>query len=376
MPLPRSVPYMSFWSSCVRRRRKPFIIGVTGSVGKSTTVAMIAAVLTQQAARAVIGNVGFTHHNMNSDRGLPQAILGYDNWPQSDALARRRLYAMPLRALKLMTFGRYPDVLVLEYGAGETAHMERSTRLAPPQIAVVTTIGPAHLEYFKTLEGVAQHKGLLVRAVPPGGVVVLGDNHELVDQLAAMSAAPVVKVPGRGLELAAGIARAIARHLAIPEEAVEAAVASFEPPKGRLRTWRLERFTVIDDSYNANPLSMTLGLETLSELALSPQGRRCLAVLGEMGELGEAAPDFHREIGIVAHRHADVIVGVGELARHYNPDRWYATSQDCAEAMGQLVEAGDCVLVKGSHALRMVRIVDQLTKIGGAAREEPRATSE
>src|SRR3546814_7762411 len=90
--------------------------------------------------------------------------------------------------------------------------------------------------------------------------------------------------------------------------------------KGRLRTMWLERFTLIDDSFNANPLSMRLGLETLGELAPAAQAKRRLAVLGEMGELGERALQFHRDIGIVARRHADMIVAVGELARHYRSE--------------------------------------------------------
>src|SRR3546814_16947323 len=94
------------------------------------------------------------------------------------------------------------------------------------------------------------------------------------------------------------------------------------------------------------PLSMELGLETLDELARAEPARRRLAVLGEMAELGEEAPRYHREIGIVAHRHADLIVGVGELARPYEPDRWYPTRQACAAALGRLVEAADCILVK------------------------------
>src|SRR3546814_4154121 len=116
-----------------------------------------------------------------------------------------------------------------------------------------------------------------------------------------------------------------------------AAWSSFEPPKGRLRTMWLERLTLIDDSFNANPLSMRLGLETLGELAPAAQAKRPLAVLGEMGELGERALQFHRDLGIVERRHADMIVAVGERARHYEPDRWCPTRQACADAIGQPV---------------------------------------
>src|SRR3546814_11610009 len=93
---------------------------------------------------------------------------------------------------------------------------------------------------------------------------------------------------------------------------------------------------------------MELGVETLDELARAEPARRRLAVLGEMAELGEEAPRYHREIGIVAHRHADLIVGVGELARHYEPDRGYPTSQACAEALGRRVEAGGRLLGEGA----------------------------
>src|SRR3546814_6923408 len=93
-----------------------------------------------------------------------------------------------------------------------------------------------------------------------------------------------------------------------------------------------------------------------------------------MGELGERALQFHRDIGIVARRHADMIVAVGELARHYEPDRWYPTSKACADAIGQLVGDGDCILVKGSQKARMGRVAERLKSIGGADRGKLRPT--
>src|SRR3546814_1621253 len=96
------------------------------------------------------------------------------------------------------------------------------------------------------------------------------------------------------------------------------------------------------------------------------QAKRRLAVLGEMGELGERALQFHRDIWIVARRHADMIVAVGELARHYEPDRWYPTSKACADAIGPLVGYGDCILVKGSQKAGMGRVAGRLHSMGGA----------
>lgn len=367
-----AIEYLTFWASCVMRRHRPFVIGVTGSAGKSTTVAMIAAALSQPAARPIVGRVASTQNNMNCDVGLPLTLLRYNNWIKGTLLVRLMVYAATaLRALRLMAVGGYPDVLVLEYAAFRDGHIRRLAGLAPPDIAVVTTIGAAHLDRLKTVDAVAREKGLLVKAAPPDGLVILGDGHDHVATLQAMARAPVVRVEGRGLDLAIGIARAVARHLGAPEEAVEGAAMHFEPPKRRLQTWRLGPFTVIDDSFNANPLSMKLALETLGEtVPAAPAGRR-LAVLGEMAELGDEAWRFHGEVEAVAHRHADVVIGVGDLARHYRPARWYPTSGACAEAMASLVNTGDCILVKGSHSAHMPRIVNQLKRIAAAADEQP-----
>ena len=227
---------------------------------------------------------------------------------------------------------------------------------------MVTTIGPAHLVRLKTIDGVLREKGAVVQAVPPSGLVVLGQDHDHVGRLEALAQAPVVKLPGRGLELSARIARTVARRLEVSDEVVDAALETFEPPDGRLRLWRLDHLTVLDDSYNANPLSMKLGLETLGTMAAA--GKRRVAVLGDMSELGEEAPRFHREIGALARRSADLLVGVGELARYYEPDQWYSTSRACAKDIECLLEAEDCVLVKGSHAVHMKCIVQKLEKIG------------
>jgi UDP-N-acetylmuramoyl-tripeptide--D-alanyl-D-alanine ligase len=320
-------------------------------------------VLQHEDARSVVGNTACTQHNMNCDRGLPLTILRYDNWPKSTTFARLKLYAMmPMRALRLMTAGSYPDVLVLEYAAGPGSHMKKLSRLVPPDVAVVTTIGPAHLDRMKTVDAVAREKGNLVQAVSPTGLVVLGQDHDHVDRLEALARSPVIKLPGQGMELSARIAQVVARHLGSSDAVAEAALADFEPSDGRLKLWQLDHLTLIDDSYNANPLSMKLGLEALHEIA--PPGARRLAILGEMAELGEEAPRFHQDAGVLAHRCADLIAGVGELARHYGTDRWYPTSRACAEDLEQLLEDDDCVLVKGSHAAHMGPIVQKLKKIG------------
>jgi UDP-N-acetylmuramoyl-tripeptide--D-alanyl-D-alanine ligase len=349
--------YWSFWAWLLLRIRRPLIIGVTGSVGKTTTVAMIAHVLAHPATKGKLGVVGHTAQNMNDDSGLPLTVLRFRKWPRR----RRELLAvllLPFRTLVLALSPRYPQVLVLEFGTHARGHLHHLVKIAPPDIGVVTTIGPAHLDTLKNLRGVMQEKSAIVRTIPASGLVVLGTEHDFVADLEALSKGRVIKLPGRGEALSRNIARTIALHLGIPEQAIAAALADFQPAQHRLNKLHLDELTVIDDSYNANPLSMRLGLDTLTEIA--KPGQRRLAMLGAMGELGEETARYHREIGLYAHQRADVVIGVGELAKHYGSEHWYSTSTECAEHLDELIRPDDCILVKGSASVRMSTVVDRM----------------
>lgn len=350
-------PYLAFCIAAVRWRFRPVIVAVTGSVGKTTTTTMIAGVLKHPDARPVVGGVGYTRNNMNSHWGVPLTILRHDHYLADDIFGRlRELLGIGRRLLRMRD---YPGVLVLELGTSRKGMLDRLARLARPQIGVVTTVGPSHLENLKTLEGVAEEKSAVVRWTSPSGLVVLGGGHEHIELLRSKARAPVIIVEGRGIELARNIARVIGRRLGVPDSAIEAALADPDLPKGRLNRIELGDITVIDDSYNANPLSMKLGLDTLAE-STTP-GRR-VAVLGAMAELGDLSSRYHREIGEYARGRCDKLIGVGDAARGYAPDRWFATSHECAERLGELVGAGDCVLVKGSASIGMAVIIEELRK--------------
>jgi UDP-N-acetylmuramoyl-tripeptide--D-alanyl-D-alanine ligase len=163
--------------------------------------------------------------------------------------------------------------------------------------------------------------------------------------------------------LSKNIARVVARRLGVPDQAVESALEAAGATKGRLNRLQARDLTVIDDSYNANPLSMRLGLDTLAEAA--PAGCRRVAILGTMGELGAESERYHREIGQHARRCADLVIGVGDMGRRYAPDRWFEDSESCARAIGGLVSPGDWLLVKGSASVAMSRVVDRLMRDAG-----------
>ena len=176
--------------------------------------------------------------------------------------------------------------------------------------------------------------------------------------MAVESRAPVVKVEGRGIELARNVARAIARHLGVPDTAIETALGDLKPVRRRLERLVAGEITIIDDAFNANPLSMKLALDELASSA-SP-GKRRVAILGTMRELGADTVRYHEEIGAYARARADLLIGVGEHATHYQVQRSFADSNSCAAAICSIVQAGDAVLIKGSAAVELGVVVNAL----------------
>ena len=359
---------------CARRVvgvRKPVVVGITGSAGKSTTTAMIATILSHADARSIVGEVGSTTGNMNDDVGVAATLLRFDrefdfaSLPWSYIGRLGLLVETLLRTCKALAT-RYPRIMVLECGAGASARLHRQAGFAKPSIAVVTTIGAAHLEKLKSLDGVVQEKSALVRAVPADGLVVLGQDHDFVPALERASSAPVVRVPGQGVELSAAIARIVCRHLRIPDSIIDAGLKDFSRLEGRLNRLDLGGITVLDDTYNANPVSMQLGIDTLVAMAaMSEPGVRRVAILGAMGELGENAARYHADLGEYARGRVDVLIGVGELAKEYRPHRWFEDSRECADHIEGLVRRGDFVIVKGSASMRMGEVVGRLRARAG-----------
>lgn len=355
--------YATMWVRLVLWFKRPFIITVTGSVGKTTTKDLVFAALSHPDAQSVVGFVNCTKDNLNVDVDLLGTLLlrqdGSFIIPWNYFGRVWFLVRVPIMAGRAI-LGKYPKVWVLECGVCSMSDLEWQARLLSPDVAVVTRIGAAHLEKFKTMQGLVYEKGALVRAVNSAGLVVLGLDHDYVGDLEGMSRARVVKVPGAGLELAKNIAREICNHVGVQGEIVDLVMKDFKRPKGRQNLIEAGGVRIIDDSFNANPLSMKFGLDMLSEIA-GDESRR-VAVLGSMAELGEEAPGYHEDVGKYARERADVVIGVGELARLYAPDYWFNDSEACAYEVRKLVRPGDCVLVKGSGATKVGKVVLELKR--------------
>ncbi|HJR09778.1 MAG TPA: UDP-N-acetylmuramoyl-tripeptide--D-alanyl-D-alanine ligase [Rhodanobacteraceae bacterium] len=354
-------------ASAVRAQRDVTVIGITGSNGKTSVKALAARILSRH---------GKTHSNsgsFNNEIGLPLTLL-----------------AMPEDA-------RYA---VLEMGAGKPGDIAYLGSIARPRIGLVNNVGPAHLERMHTLEGIAETKGAMYQALPADGVAVInaddafamyfaglaGSRRKLrfgLDADAEVGAADIVldaagsrftlrtqageaavhlPLPGRHNVANAAAAAALALAVDVPLDVVVAGLQDAEAVGGRLlRRESPQGWTLFDDSYNANPGS---ALAAVATLALQP-GERWL-VLGNMGELGPDAAAFHAGIGSAAREQGIArMYAVGTLAANaaeaFGPEARVFTDQPALVAsLRRDLHANVSVLVKGSHASHMERVVAAL----------------
>jgi UDP-N-acetylmuramoyl-tripeptide--D-alanyl-D-alanine ligase len=366
-----------------RRRFTLPVVGVTGSNGKTTTREMIAAILAER------GPVLKTEGNLNNEVGVPLTLFGLKATHQA---------------------------AVIEMGMNHAGEIARLAAIAAPQVGVVTNAAAAHLEGLGTVDGVADAKAELYAGLPPGGIAVVNADDArmlargrtsgrrmltfaagrqrrgdvVVLELLQQEAAGVKFLLGVGnreltvalplvgahnaLNAAAAACAAIA--LGCTDQEIIRGLAAVRPVGRRLRLERLPGgLLLVDDCYNANPLSMDAALATLAGLART-EGGRPLAVLGDMLELGPGEAELHRGVGAAAarvpvarlfgfgHRSRETLAGAE--AAGLSPDQTFQT-----EDLAALVEAvrggtapGDVLLVKGSRGMKLERLV---VALGGTA---------
>jgi UDP-N-acetylmuramoyl-tripeptide--D-alanyl-D-alanine ligase len=248
-------------------------------------------------------------------------------------------------------------------GIGQIAQL---AAVARPDIGVITNIGPVHLELVQTIENVARAKAELIQALPSGGIAVVPDEPLLEPYLRRPDI--VIKRVDANAQLPFRTSYTSQHQLANTRTAVAVAECLDVPlPAGELsvefsKLREEERALpgeglLLNDCYNANPVSMRAALLHLSERAGS---RRAVAVLGEMAELGESAPAYHHEVGELVRELGVQVIAVGELSRAYGGD-WVATADEAAELLRTDLRPGDVVLVKGSRSVGLEVVAEKIT---------------
>ena len=349
------------------------VVGITGSVGKTSTKEMIASVLSEKYR--VLKTLG----NFNNELGLP---------------------------LTMFRLREEDEVAVLEMGINHFGEMHRLSKVARPDLCVITNIGQCHLEYLGDRDGVLRAKSEIFDFLAEDGKIILnGDDDKLATVQSVKGISPrffgiksdreiraeqiesvglkgvkckifvgeesfdvTVPIPGYHMVLNALAATAVGTSMGMNLEEIKSGIEKLEALSGRFHIIEENGITVVDDCYNANPVSMKASLGVLKDAL----GRK-VAVLGDMGELGENEKELHAEVGSFAGGlDIQMCICVGELCQHLadaaqkaNPDleiHRFATLEEAVEQLPVLIRTGDNVLVKASHFMHFEKIVDVLTK--------------
>lgn len=365
------------------------VVGITGSVGKTSTKEMIAAVLSQKYRTLK------TQGNFNNELGLP---------------------------LTVFRLKEEDEIAVLEMGISDFGEMHRLAKIARPDTCVITNIGQCHLEFLHDRDGILRAKTEIFDFLRPDGHIILnGDDDKLITVQNVDGIRPVffgmarpsedperregetgrepgvwadqeeslglrgtacrihteqgefavrIPIPGHHMVYNALAATAVGLTYGLSLAQIRDGIESLQPVSGRFHIIETEQYTIIDDCYNANPVSMKASLEILQD----GSGRR-VAILGDMGELGENEEALHAEVGAFAGGcRIDKLVCAGPLcaalaseARRANPDLetvYYASPEELLKNLAREVQKGDTILVKASHFMQFPRIVEALQENG------------
>lgn len=350
------------------------VVGVTGSVGKTSTKEMIASVLEQKY------NVLKTQGNFNNEIGLPLTIFRLREEHQ---------------------------VAVLEMGISEFGEMSRLTDVAQPDFAVITNIGSCHLEFLGDLDGVLKAKSEIFESMNGQDTFILNAMDEKlasVTQIHGKSPlffgykdgnitnlevyaseveslglkgsrpqlylgshiiTPTISIPGEHMVLNAMAGALVGLKLELSPEEISLGIEALLPVSGRNNIIWGNHYTVIDDCYNANPVSMKASLDVLNTA-----NTRKVAILGDMGELGTEEVSMHKEVGSYASSlDLDVLICIGTLGKHYYEETensslqsyYFATKEEFLGQYKDILENGDTILIKSSNFMKFHEIVTNLT---------------
>lgn len=347
------------------------VVQVTGSVGKTTTKEMIAAVLGAKY------RVLKTPENFNNDIGTPLTLLGLSSEHQA---------------------------AVIETGMNHFGEIEYLGAMVRPDVAVISNIGDAHIEFLGSRQGILQAKCEIFEHLKEGGLAVLNGDDSLLDTVdipfrtvrcgqSGHCQARITEVADHGVEgitctvetakdvyhlsipapgtymaYSASIAVAVGEELGLSHDEIVRGAAAYEPAGSRMRVVRLpEGRIILDDCYNANPQSVTAALEVLAKTECDHR----VAVLGDMGELGDLTEQAHYNMGaLAAMLGIDFVVAIGEKAAKIADGTaqsggevlHFATKEEAIGTLRQQLEPGTAMLVKASHAMHFGALVEALQR--------------
>ena len=395
-------------------RYQPGIVAVTGSVGKTSTKEAIRAVLSKER------RIRATSGNFNNEIGVPLTILG--DWQKIEKPAFFFWWKVIFVSLskilipKKLNPSEYPEILILEYAADRPGDIKYLLEIARPQIAVVTAIGeiPVHVEFYSGSEALAREKAKIVEQSPTAGFVILNADDTLVLDMKNRTRSQVITfgfsdisqvritgfenssngeptgvifkleyggsfVPirlagafGKGQAYAAAAAACVGLAFGMNlVKIAEALIENFKPPLRRMNLVSGVKGTfILDDSYNASPLSMRAALETLKEL----KAKRKVAVLGDMLEIGKYSLEAHEAVGKFVAGFVDLLITVGPRAKFIAESAnkaglpkenilSYLIAEEAKKEVQLKIKKGDLILVKGSRAISLDEVVDEIRQM-------------
>ncbi len=398
----RFIKLLAWFAQRIIAKYQPLVIGVTGSIGKTSTRHAIAAVLSAKYT------VREPEKNFNNEIGIPLTVIGARGLDEGGGmLGWLRIFAKAARVLWLPY--NYPKVAVLEYGIDHPGDMDALLKIVQPKIAVLTTIGISHREFFNTEAEIAHEKGKIVAGLPEDGAYIYNaDDPHVVDQASRTKAQLLsyavenkaevkvekieeqlalpprtrltvqtlkrnvmvsVSVVGAAHVSAITAAVAVAEHLEMETDLILKGLSNYKAVPSRLNVIAgIKHTIIIDDTYNAAPLSTTEALNLLMRFPASYK----TAVLGDMLELGDLTKPSHERIGqVVGEMNLDLLVTVGKFGKiiadaaiafgmSKESVHSFATSDQARKAVQTMLVPDSVILIKGSQGARMEKITKEI----------------
>jgi UDP-N-acetylmuramoyl-tripeptide--D-alanyl-D-alanine ligase len=402
---------LKFFAKLILKKYKPKIIGITGSVGKTSTKEAVYTVLAEKF------KLRRNEKNYNNEFGLPLTIIGASS-PGRSVFGWLGVFGKAA-GLILSKSKDYPKILILEMGVDRPGDMEYLMQIVKCDIGIVTLISHSHEEYFGDIKEIQKEKGIMIENLKPGGLEVLNFDDNLTKEISKRSRAKVLtfgfkkgasvqaeelvfsfenkkdienllgisfkmryegsfvpvllsEVIGYNAIYAALAAATVGVAMEMNLVEIANALRKFNSPKGRMNLIDgIKHTLIIDDTYNSSPQSAMSALDIVSKIPVAKESRR-FAVLGDMLELGNYSEEGHREVGryvsklgvnkliTVGERSRDIARGAEEVGMARDNIFEYTDIAEAGRFVQQRLKHGDLILIKGSQGMRMEKIVKEL----------------